>query len=501
MNMPLKIFTIARFDSFWCNEGMALKKRLNQQFAKRSKFRTGYKNTTSFIKRRPLGSFFIALGLLFLVIIIGHILNQPKPQPSVPPAVKPVNLFSIGSVPHATFQAKIEKAGVIKIIAQTPGIVQSIAVNDGSTVTKGQTIISLASNYQGGNAAGVSAQIAQAQYKNVLDSYADQQDAIQQQKNIANSTFNNYLQQQAIASSSANNTNALINNNQTVLNTLNNQLTTDQTNGSPSATLNGEEEAINSLQGGQNTLRAALANLQQQTDTTQPPGQVATEQQTLTNDQLDIQSKALSLNKEVTDLQAQLAQVNADTMLPASPVDGVVERVFVRVGEQVTAGTELAIITANENSAQTIAVVDVPQEIAQNISKLEPSNLYLNGTSYQIKPYYVSTDATDGLLYSVFYSVPTDKTNLVTDGEYINVDIPIGSVKSDATIPFIPIDAVYQTQDSNYLLLDENGIAVSKKVTLGNVFGSFVEVTNGLGDGDQVITDRNVIAGDKVTTN
>src|SRR4051794_28069288 len=96
--------------------------------------RRWYNNTTSFIKLHPLGSFFIALGLLFLVIIIGHVLNQPKPQPEAKPTIKSVQLYSIGSIPKATFQAKIEKAGVVKIIAQTSGIVQSIAVNEGAKV-------------------------------------------------------------------------------------------------------------------------------------------------------------------------------------------------------------------------------------------------------------------------------------------------------------------------------------------------------------------------------
>src|SRR5271154_6926462 len=104
---------------------MAFNRRVNQNFAKQSPLRKWYKNTTSFIKRKPLGSFFIALGLLFVVIIIGHLLNQPKPHPPVPVVVKTVQLYSIGSAPKATFQAKIKKAGVKKIIAQAGGIVQS----------------------------------------------------------------------------------------------------------------------------------------------------------------------------------------------------------------------------------------------------------------------------------------------------------------------------------------------------------------------------------------
>lgn len=464
-------------------------------------FRKWYKAVTTFIKRRPLGSFFIALGLLFLVIVIGHILSQPKPVIAQKPQPIQVTLYSIGTAPKATFQAEIEKAGVITINAQASGIVQSISVKEGSTISKGDQLLSLSSNYQGGNALGVSAQIAQAQNQNVQDSYSEQQDAIAKQQDIANDTYNSYTEQQAIASQSANNTNALISANQTVLNTLNQQLTTDQNNSVPSPTTMPEESEINTLQGEQNTLEASLANLQQQTNSSNPPGQLAITQRDLTLEQLDIQAKSLTLNKQVTALQAQLAEVNADTMLPVSPVDGVVDRVFVRAGQQVSQGTELAVISAKEGSAQTIAVVSVPQEIAQNISRLEPSDIYINENSYQMKPFYISNDATNGLLYSVFYTIPTALTNLVTDGEYIPVNIPINSANSGNTIPFVPIDAVYQTSDSNYLLVDENGKAVSRKISLGNVFGSFVEVTSGLETGDQVILDRNVIAGDKVTTN
>jgi multidrug resistance efflux pump len=466
----------------------------------RRNFRKWYKNTTGFIKHRPLGSFFIALGALFLVILIGHILSQPKPQAETKPQTKTVKLYSIGSAPKATFQAKIEKAGVVKIIAQTSGIVQKVNVTDGTKVSKGKELLSLSSNYQGGNAPAISAQIAGAQYQNVLDTFSQQQDAISKQKDIANQTFNNYSDQQAIASQSASNTNALISQNQTVLDTLNQQLTADKV-ANLSPTVVPEETTIDTLQGAQNQLRAAVASLQEQTDTGKPPGQLATTTRDLTIEQLNIQTKALELNKEVTGLQSELAQVSADTMLPASPVDGVVERVFVHPGQLVSPGTELAIVSANEGSAQTIAVVDVPQQIAQDISHLEPSIVYIGGKSYQIKPYYISTDATNGLLYSIFYTIPTDRTSLVTDGQYINVDIPVGSINSGATVPFVPIDAVYQTQDSNYLLIDVNGKAVTRQVTLGNVFGSFVEVTDGLHLGDQVITDRNVIAGDKVTTN
>jgi multidrug efflux pump subunit AcrA (membrane-fusion protein) len=473
----------------------------NNQNTIKNSFKKRYSTLTAFIKRRPLGSFFIALGLLFFVIIVGHILNQPKVQKTPPAPPKTVQLYSIGQAPKATFQAKIEKAGVIKIMAQTSGIVQSVSVTDGSQIKKGQQILSLSSNYQGGNALALQSQVAQAQYQNVLDTYGQSEDEITQQRNIAQQTFSNYLSQQTIASASANDTSTLINNNQTVLDYLNQQLINAQNSGASESAIISQQSEINSLQGAQNSLRSSGDTLNQEINSTNPPGQIASSQQQLTLDQLNVQEKSLELNKEVTGLQAQLAEVNADTMLPASPVDGVVERVFVYPGQQVSSGTELAVISSDENSSQTIAVVDVPAQIAQSVSIVEPSILTIGNNTYQIRPFYVSTDATDGLLYSIFYTIPTAATNLVTDGQYTNIAIPIGSSKTEAAIPFVPIDAVYQTQDSNYLLVDEDNKAVSRKISLGDVFGSYVEVTNGLELGDQVILDRNILAGDKVTTN
>jgi multidrug efflux pump subunit AcrA (membrane-fusion protein) len=494
---------VAHSDAFWCNIIMVAIRSLNRGFNpfKRISFRKQYTKTTTFIKRRPLGSFFIALGLLLLVIIIGHIANQPKVEETPPTTPVAVQLYSIGESPKVAYEAKVEKAGVIKIIAQTSGIVQDISVKEGSSVSKGEQIMTLSTNYQGGNASAVQAQIAQTQYQNVLDTFDEQENEISNQRNIANDTYNSYTDQQAIATQSANNTSSLINNNQAVLNTLNQQLTNDQNSGASQSAILAEESEINSLQGAQNSLQSSLSNLQEQTNGTKAPGALATDQRNLTMQQLDLQEKSLELNKEVTGLQANLAQINADTMLPASPVDGVVERVFVHPGDQVSSGTELAVISADENSPQTIAVVDVPMQIAQNISKLEKSDTTIGGNTYYLKPFYISTDPTDGLLYSVFYTLPKDAVSSVTDGEYVNFNIPIGAVKTGATVPFVPIDAVYQTQSSSYILVDINNKAVSRQVTVGNVYGNFIEITNGLNYGDQVILDRSVVAGDKVNAN
>jgi len=86
----------------------------------------------------------------------------------------------------------------------------------------------------------------------------------------------------------------------------------------------------------------------------------------------------------------------------------------------------------------------------------------------------------------------------VSDNSYVAIDIPIGTTNTSAAVPFIPLDAIYQTQDSTYVLVIKNGKAVAQKITTGDIFGNFAQITKGLGDRDQIITDRTIIAGDKV---
>jgi hypothetical protein len=164
----------------------------------------------------------------------------------------------------------------------------------------------------------------------------------------------------------------------------------------------------------------------------------------------------------------------------------------------VSPGTTLAEISATDASTQ--AIVTVPAAVAQQISKIEPTIIHIGSQTYSVRPTYISTEATDGALYTITYPIPDDAKAVTTDGDYVNVDIPVGMANTSAAVPFVPLDAIYQTQDKNYLLVVKNGKAETREVTLGNVFGSYAQIQTGLNPGDQVILDRSIVAGDKVTT-
>ena len=463
-----------------------------------SSIRRYYGHTTSFLASRPFTSFFLVLSLLFVVIFVGNLLSRPKvvTTPTVPP--KSVAIYTIGASPKASFQAKIDKSGVIKVVALSSGIIQSIYVAEGDNVSQGQQLFTLSTNYQGGNLPALQSQIANAQYKNVTDTFGEQQDIIQKQRDLANASHDNFSAMQNIATSSASQTTSLINANQTIIDQLNKQLTDAKNGGASASAVLGQESQINQLQGAQNQLMQTLSNLQMQTDSSLPPGRLADTQHDLTVKQLDVQEKSLELNQEVSKLQADVAAVAAATMDPASPFDGTVQKIYVRLGQQVNPGTVLAEVVSS--SSQASAIVDVPSEIATRISSLDTSTLFVGNTQYQMRPTFIPSEATSGSLYSIIYPLSSLKDLHIPDGQYLRIDIPLGNPDTSSAVPFVPLDAMYQTNDSNYLFLLKNNKAVVQQVSVGNVYGSFAEITSGLHKGDEVILNRNVIARDSVRT-
>ena len=186
-------------------------------------------------------------------------------------------------------------------------------------------------------------------------------------------------------------------------------------------------------------------------------------------------------------------------MNPAAPFAGTVQRVFVKVGQQVQPGTPLAVIAQAVEEDPIVAVAYVQRDIAKKASYLEPSVLSIGDFNYEAFPAYITQEAVQGNLYAIYYPIPENYSNYVTDSGYISVQLPIGAFDTGAVVPFVPIDSIYQTKDQAYVYVVKNGKAQARPLTLGNVFGSYVEVQKGLVDRDRIILDRNVIAGDSVS--
>jgi multidrug efflux pump subunit AcrA (membrane-fusion protein) len=155
-------------------------------------------------------------------------------------------------------------------------------------------------------------------------------------------------------------------------------------------------------------------------------------------------------------------------------------------------------MTGTKNTASII--VNASGHIASSVSRLEASTITVGNTSISAYPTYISSEPTDGTLHSIIFSLPEEEGKLFTNDQVITVDMPIGAANSSSTIPFIPLDAIYQTDTQSfiYVVQADKGVlkAISKIIKLGDVTGDYVEVKNGLSAGDKVILDRNIVEGD-----
>lgn len=470
------------------------KRLLNRSKNKVSPVKTAYQKTTSLVDRNPLRSFFIVLALLLAVIITGNFLRRPKiADQIVAPPAKEVQVYNIGTAPKITVQAQIEKSGIVKITAQTPGIVSSVNVEAGQEVSQGAPILTLSSNYSGSNPLSIARQLAGAQYKNLKDTFDSQKDLIAKQRELADKNKQNSEKLRDITDLSLGETRDLISLNDSIIANLQTQL---QGQAPQSQAYIQTQQQISQFQSANNQIRQGLRNAEYQTNKDNQPTKILELQTDIAKRQLDLQEKSLDLAKLTSTLQLQLARVNEANYFPVSPFEGVVQRVHVQVGQTVKPGTVLATIAGSDRTATAQAFV--PVNIARNISPIIPSVLHFAGETLDATPTYVSQEATEGQLYSIVFAIPQNLQPETTDKSYITIDIPLESAYSLKTDPFVPIDSVHQTQDEAFIYVVKNGKAQSRKVTLGTVQGDFIQVITGLQENDKVIVNRNILSGDRV---
>jgi multidrug efflux pump subunit AcrA (membrane-fusion protein) len=458
-----------------------------------------------FIDKHPLPTFFGLMALLVAIVILGNHLRQPIPQPATTeiPA-KEVSTYHIGQAPRLQLQATIDKSGIVNIVAQSSGVVQKIAVKEGDHVKRGSRIANLSTNYQGGNAASVSRQISQKNYKFQEENLQSQKDLINTQREVARNTDTQNDKLREISRQSIDDTSSLISLNEDIVNTLSNMIA-DLEEANTCGCLDADilygkqqkAQALAALSG----LRSGLRNTQYTSSDSNEGAKASDLQRDVTLKQLDLQEKTLDLNKDIAKLSLRLGQVNEALMFPAAPTPGVVERVYIKVGQVVNPGTLIATIRGDKNEATAILLAS--QEISAKISKIEESYIISGDTKVAALPRYISKEPTTGTLHSILFSLPTDLADKFTNNSTVQVDVPIGYAQTSSSIPYIPLDAVYQTQDKSYVYVthpadNSKTIAKVREVQLGNVYGDYVEVESGLNKGDEVIINRSVIEGDVV---
>jgi multidrug efflux pump subunit AcrA (membrane-fusion protein) len=461
-------------------------------------FVSSYHWIANVINNAPLRTFFVLLGLLFLCIVAGNYVRKPTPEIKTTIPAKEVRAYRIGTAPTVTMQAQIDKSGVVTITSLTNGVVGTIYANEGHIARAGSWLIGLTTTYQGGNTYSISRQMAEKQNKLTEDTYPMQRELIGKQRDLANKNETNAEKLREITNASIGETQSSIDLNTDIINTLDSNLADliASTSANQSLIL-GTKQLKSQFLGANNQLKNAIRQSQYQADSANPPASLATLSRDVALKQLEIQEKTLDLNREISKLQLTLARISEGLMYPSAPFEGVVERVFVRPGQAVNPGTPLVVLSGSKTKNAT-ATVFAPAAIAKNISQIEKTKLHIGKKIIEQYPTFVSNEATNGTLYSIVFSLPEEAYEGITDKGFVTAELPVGYADTGSSIPFVPIDSVYQTRESAYVFIAKDGAVKNAPVTLGDVYGRYVRVLSGIKTGDSVILDRSVIDGESV---
>lgn len=452
--------------------------------------------------------FTLFIGLLFVLlvcIIVGNYLRTPvtslEPEQAAPTAV---TIYAQGQSPTIGVTAKIEKSGVITIFAQTSGIVQKVPVTEGASIKRGAKLVILSTNYQGANAAAVTRRIAERTAQSANENYQLQKDTIRQQREVAEKTEAREGDLRSITRDSLQETRDLIKLNEEILNSVNLQLKdleATNVNGATDSAILAVKQGKAQLVAGLNNLKSGLRSAEYSSSNEQEPTQLTQLQREITLKQLTLQEKSLDLSKDLANLQVKLQWISESLFYPATPCSGVVERVFVKVGQLVNPGTPLAVIRAD--AREITAVVSVPSEVAARVSRAELSTFSVDGTTVSLAPRYISAEPTDGTLHTILYSIPGEYERYFSNNEQVAVQVPLGAPVASTVDRYIPLDAVYQTQEAAFVYLavvaDGKTVARVRQVELGSVSGGYVAVNSGLADDEKVIITRGMTDGEIVS--
>ncbi|MFZ5376164.1 MAG: efflux RND transporter periplasmic adaptor subunit [Patescibacteria group bacterium] len=460
------------------------------------------KKTTALLKKFPIVITVLICFILMILIIVGEEIRARNATVVVPEKIaKNTTVFRIGESARIEVLGTVKNNNIIHVYAQTAGVVQKVYVKEGQEIKRGKQLIYISSNYQGANAQAVQRQIAQKNYQNIVDTLDQQKESIDKQIELAKQVDSNSDELAQISKKSIDGLKNQLNLNGELLSAVEENL--ESLN---AATPSAENKALIAtaksskaqLLAAESQLKTNIDNLQYSTNPEKPPTNISNLQRDIAISQLELTKKNLDLNREISQLQLRLAQINESLSYPSSFCEGTVQKVHVKPGDVVNPGQLIATISGKEQSLSIEA--QVSKYVANNYSRVEDSIIQTDLGVINLKPSFVSSEATDGSLYSMIFHLDGESTNLpnLADNQAVSISLPIGQADSLSSIILVPIDSVTKTNQGAFLFVAENNQAKIRQVKLGTVYGQFVIIDDGLGKGDIVINNRAVVDGDKI---
>lgn len=188
-------------------------------------------------------------------------------------------------------------------------------------------------------------------------------------------------------------------------------------------------------------------------------------------------------NWRSAEARLQLEQIRLDRTTVRAPFAGIVGERFVSVGDYVTSSTSLTTLQTFDPQR---AAFQVPERYAQDVAEGQIVTFHVAATAtvYRGTVNFVNPVVQlPGRTIEVKAQVPNPRRELIP-GMFIDVRLAT-EVREHAIL--VPEDAVLPLQGADYMWIVAAGTATRREVELGVRTPGFVEVLNGIDDGDSVV--------------
>ena len=209
-------------------------------------------------------------------------------------------------------------------------------------------------------------------------------------------------------------------------------------------------------------------------------------QQKLWNEKIGTEVQYLQAKNQKESLEKRLASLNEQYELSRirAPFGGLVDEIFVRIGEATSPGAPAFRIV---NNTSLRAVAEVPESYISSVKSGNTVKLYFPDAKKEItSKIQTAADVIDPINRTFKVEIglngeaKTLKTNMIA---YVSIK---DYQKENAIV--VPINVVQRTEKGNFIYVVENNKAVMTPVTLGLTYKAEVEVLSGLNPGAKIIT-------------
>ena len=243
-----------------------------------------------------------------------------------------------------------------------------------------------------------------------------------------------------------------------------------------------------------NAKKSILDNLEDAIESAQTSYDTAAKNFEITNlqvnQQLESYEAAYDKTKALSDVSAaeiQLAQLKAsrDDYIIKAPASGTVTSLSLEKGETITMGMPMAEISDLEGMQVEIKV---DEYTVKNVKISDPVKIYIDALEKEYEGTLVEVDKTATVEGGVSYF--NAKVSFSPDEEVksgMSVEVKVTRVNEPDTVSVTQNSLQYRDDNTAYIYVkDESGKLTEKTLTLGASDGVYVQVTEGLSEGDVI---------------